>query len=43
MRGVDSNQLPSYLDEFMWMERYGKTREERFDNIIRDISQQYPV
>ena len=43
MRGVDSNQLPSYLDEFMWFERYGKTRADRFDNIARDIAIQYPV
>ena len=33
MRGVDSNQLPSYIDEFMWCERYGKTTTNRFDNI----------
>ena len=43
MRGVDSNQLPSYLDEFMWFERYGKTRTDRFDNIARDIAIQYQV
>ena len=28
MKGVHSHQLPSYLDEFMWKERYGATREQ---------------
>lgn len=25
MRGCMSDQIPSYLDEFMWMEHYGQT------------------
>ena len=33
MKGVHSHQLPSYLDEFMWRERYGATREQAFDSI----------
>ena len=36
-------QLPSYLDEFMWRERHGKTYRDTLDNIIRDIAQDYPV
>ena len=43
MKGVHSHQLPSYLDEFMWRERYGKSSEDAFDSILRDISVQYPV
>lgn len=43
MRGVDSNQLPSYIDEFMWCERYGRCTVDRFDNIVRDIGTQYQV
>ena len=43
MKGVHSHQLPSYLDEFMWRERYGKSSEEALENILRDISVQYPV
>lgn len=43
MKGVHSHQLPSYLDEFMWRERYGATREQTFDSILVDISLQYVV
>ncbi len=40
MRGVQENILPSFLDEFMWCERYGQSQT---DNIMRDSSIQYPV
>ena len=43
MRGCHRSQLPSYLDEFMWRERYGKKADEVLDNIFRDISLWYPV
>ena len=43
MKGVHSHQLASYLDEFMWRERYGRTNEEAFNSILRDISLQYVV
>ena len=33
MRGCHAEQLPAYLDEFMWRERYGRTAEETFDNV----------
>lgn len=43
MKGCHAEMLPSYLDEFMWRERHGKTASEAFTSIIRDISDQYPV
>ncbi len=41
MKGVSEQQLPSHLDEFMWRERFGQTRPDAFNNIIRDIARQY--
>ena len=43
MRGCHSHQLPSYLDEFMWRERYGETARDALEKIMRDIAQQYQV
>ena len=43
MKGCHAHQLPSYLDEFMWRERYGTTRREAFTNIMDNISTQYRV
>lgn len=43
MKGCHASVLPSYLDEFMWRERYGKTANEAFNSILRDIASQYPV
>ena len=43
MRGCHAHQLPSYLDEFMWRERYGKIARDALENIMRDIAQQYHV
>lgn len=42
MRGCRAEQLPGYLDEFMWRERYGKSKADAFNNIMRDIAAQYP-
>ena len=38
MRGCHSHQLPSYLDEFMWRERYGETARDALEKIMRDIA-----
>ena len=43
MKGCHTHQIPSYLDEFMWRERYGKTANDAWVSIILDIAQQYPV
>ena len=43
MKGVHLHQLPSYLDDFMWRERHGRSASLAFNHIIRDISSQYPV
>ena len=42
MRGCPEMELSGYLDEFMWRERHGKSREA-FHNILRDIAVQYPL
>ena len=43
MKGCHATELPSYLDEFMWKERHGKTKKACFRNICRDIASFYPV
>jgi transposase-like protein len=43
MKGCHRHMLPSYLDEFMWRERYGKTRLDAFQNMMADIADCYPV
>ena len=39
MTGCHASQLPSYLDEFMWRERFGQTKADAFKNIICCIFQ----
>ena len=43
MRGCHRSMLPSYLDEFMWRERYGRSNDDVLGNIYRDIATIYPV
>ena len=43
MKGCHSSELTSYIDEFMWRERHGKTAGEAFRHIIRDINIDYPL
>ena len=43
MKGCHEHQLPSYLDKFMWRERYGRTAGMAWQNILQDIATQYPV
>ena len=43
MKGLDGNHLASYLDEFMWRERFGKTTDDTLENIIAHIATIYPV
>ena len=43
MKRCHAHQLPSYLDEFLWRERFGTTKSQAYSNIMNDISTQYPV
>ena len=43
MKGCHATEIPSYLDEFMWKERFGKTKRASFRNVCRDIAAFYPV
>ena len=43
MRGCAAKEVPSYLDEFMWRERFVKTPREAKNGIMHDIAQQYPI
>ena len=43
MKNVDAQQPPSYIDEFMWREQYGRTAQEALSNIMDHIAEIYPV
>ena len=43
MKGCHTREISSYLDEFTWKERFGKTRRACFRNICRNIATLYPV
>ena len=41
MNGTRAAMMPSYLDQFMWEDRFGK--ENMFDNVLQHIAEQYRV
>ena len=43
MRGIRRENLPSYLDEFLWRERYGQTTHEGFNKMLEQIAAKYPL
>ena len=43
MHGTTIGKLASYLDEFMWRDRFGRTHQDCFDNIQRHIAEFYQV
>ena len=43
MKGCHAHQISSYLDEFMWRERHGRTGNAAMRNIMTEIAQQYQV
>lgn len=42
MHGTSKEMIPSYLDEHMWRERYGRTDDLAYLNLLSHIAEQYP-
>lgn len=43
MSGTSDALLPGHLDEFIWRQRFGRTEDAAFDNILAHISEWYPT
>lgn len=43
MCGVQGTVIESYLDEFLWRERYGKEGIDAFENLLQHISHWHPI
>ena len=43
MKGCKYEFIPSYLDEFLWKDKYGSSSVDVFSILLRDIALQYPV
>lgn len=43
MKGIRADQLPSYLDEFLWRKRFGKMPSEAMENIMEHITELTPL
>lgn len=40
---MNSKFWPEYVDQFMYKEHFGGTCQEQFNNVLRNISEKYPV
>ena len=43
VKGCHAHEIPSYLNEFMWRERFGKAKRQAFHSICQDIVQVHPA
>ena len=43
MHGSRRDLLPSYLEERMWRDRFGRSTQDAFDNLVRHIFLDHPV
>ena len=39
--GAKRHMIPSYLDEFMWLERFGRSQKLRWENTLLHIKENY--